>query len=99
MSYADVKSAVDTGQGIVIGIIIIATVLAIGLYIVDQLDKATAYTSGNTTVHPLAPAVELINNAVNPISGGLQFLALAFLVLVAVIIIRILQSVRGGGTA
>jgi len=91
MSYANVKDAVDAGQGIVVGIIVIAVTLAIGIYIVTQLNK--------TSNGALSKAVDIINNVISPISGGLQFLALAFLVLVAVIIIRILQSVRGGGTA
>ena len=87
MSYANVKEAIDAGQGIVVGVVVIAVTLAIGLYIVTQL---------NTTSNgALGVAVQLINNVISPIQGGLNFLGLAFLVIVAVIIIKVLQTVRG----
>ena len=87
MAFKDVQDSVKAGQAIVVGIIVIAVTLSIGLFIVTQLN-----TTSNGV---LAPAVEIVNKVVGPIGGGLQFLGLAFLVMVAVVIIKILQS--GGG--
>lgn len=86
MGFAkDVSEAVDSGQGIVIGIIVIAVTVSIGIYIVTQLNA-----NSNGT---LKQAVDMVTGVVGVIGGALNFLALAFLVLVAAIIIRILQSI------
>jgi|GEM_PF-4722894 len=82
MATKDISEAVSSGRTIVVGIVVIAVTVAIGIYIVNTLNA----TSGG-----LGVAVEMVNKAVSPISGGLQFLGLSFLVLVAVFIIRILQ--------
>ena len=87
MAFKDVKDSVQAGQAIVVGIIVIAVTLSIGLFIVTQLN-----TTSNGV---LAPAVDIVNKVVGPIGGGLQFLGLSFLVMVAVVIIKILQ--KGGG--
>jgi len=86
--YKDVGEAINTGQRIVIGIAVIAVTLAIALFIVTQLNT----TSGGV----LAPAVDIITAVIAPISGGAQFLALAFLVIVAIIIIKVLQNSLSG---
>ena len=92
MAYEDIKGAVNAGQAVVIGIIVIGLTVAIGLYIVNQLDNVSAYQQGNTTVHPLQPAVDLFKNALAPLGGGITFLAIAFIVMVAAVIIKAIQS-------
>jgi len=89
MSYAEVRDSVKAGQNIVIGIVVIAVTVAIGIFVVNSLNDASNGT--------LTTAVQLVQSAITPIGGGLQFLGLAFLVMVAAVIIKILQGLGGGG--
>jgi len=84
MAWDDVKSIVGIGQTIVIGIIVIAVTAAIGYFIVTTLN-----TTSNDT---LSLAVTMVEGALGPIGGGLQFMALLFLVVIAVAVIQSLRK-------
>ena len=83
MAFKDIGDAINSGQAIVIGIIVIAVTVAIGYYIVFELN--------NTSGGALSQAVNLVTGALGPIRGGITFLALAFLVMVAVVIIQFIK--------
>lgn len=84
MAFNDVGDMVKSGQAIVVGIIVIGVTAGIGLYIVTQLNAA----SNNS----LPQAVILITNALGPVGGGLQFFGLTFLVMGAVVVIKLIRK-------